>query len=304
MSVFVAPQIDATLTELIREWCTQHASPHSSLEWHALAPSTQKRSRLVLDRIERRWGHFALSAFEDQLMVEHILEWRDSLASTPRAADELVRVLRGLITFGRRYGWLAYDATAGITELGAQDRSDIFWSEEDITVFRRKAEAMDQQPVADAVRFVAATGLGLQDMLKVEWSHVGEFTITKPVHHQSGRPRRKLTLPRLPGLNKLLQELAARPRRDGVTTVLVNGAGKSWGRAKLSQEIKKIRDAAGIKHIDPDTEKVSEKTLNDLRKTFALRLLAYGLADDEVASVMNWTSENVCTLRVLGVHMG
>ncbi len=100
-------------------------------------------------------------------------------------------------------------------------------------------------------------------------------------------------------LNTLLNELRLRPRVEGIETVLVTSKGKPWTGGGFGGSFNRIRDAAGIVHIDEETGQRKNKHLHDLRGTFCSKLIlaasvaGQSLTDQEVTDLMGWSPEQV-----------
>jgi len=136
----------------------------------------------------------------------------------------------------------------------------------------------------------------------LKWSQVGEFAIMKRALKRSAGKRQYMTMPRIPALNDLLEELRDRPREAAVDTVLVNSSGKSWTGDGFGGSFNRIRDEADITHVDEETGEQTKKHLHDLRGTFCTILLTQtNLSDRDVAEVMGWSTERVSGIRRLYV---
>ncbi len=101
----------------------------------------------------------------------------------------------------------------------------------------------------------------------------------------------------LPQLSALLDELGTRSRRNGVNTVLVNSFGQSWSGDGFGGSFNRIRDAAGIVHVDPEAGEDKKKHLHDVRGTFCTKLILAGLTDQEAADIMGWSPDQVAGIR-------
>lgn len=276
---------------LIREW---RASP----EWKGLADGTRKTWGSALGVIEERWGGKPLAVWNDPRMVTKVVGWRDSRASTPRGADIGITVLRELLKFGKLRARVLINVADGIPTLyRGGDRAEIIWTEEDIDRFSWHALKLDQPHIADGLWLDSLTGLRRQDLVTVNEANVWDHAIVKKALKASRRKRRHATMPRLPALNELLDELRTRPRQEGVTTLLVNSRGLPWTGDGYGGSFNRIRDAAGIVHIDEETGEARKKHLHDVRGTFATHLILAGLTDQEVADILGWGVERVATIR-------
>jgi integrase len=211
-----------TLHSLVHDW-------RGSPEWKGLADSTRRVWRSHLDLIEKRWGDKPIAVWDDPRMIGKVVKWRDERASTPRTADIGVTVLRELLKFGRFKGRIRINVAEGIPKLyEGGDRAEIIWTEQDIERFRLAAIELEKPHVYDGLRLAALTGLRRADLVSLTWDHLGEVAIVKTALKKSRGKRYKVTIPITDPLEKLLAELRSRYRKDGVTTVLVNGRGRSW----------------------------------------------------------------------------
>lgn len=288
-----------TLLSLIRDWRSESPNRPSSPEWSALALGTQKTWGSQLNAIEEKWGQTPLSLWSDPRMVAKVVAWRDSRAATPRAADLGIMVLRELLKFGRLRGRVSINVATDIPTLyrgGA--RADIIWTEDDIDRFCWQAIADDRPQVIDAIWLAALTGLRREDLATVSRANVFEYAIIKKALKVSRRRRFAARMPRIPELDLLLEELESRARADGVETLLVNSFGRPWTGDGLGGSFNRIRDAAAIYHVDPETGERKPKHLHDLRGTFCTRLITTtDLTDTEIAEVMGWSPQRVGNIR-------
>ena len=284
----------ATIGGLIRDW-------RRSPEWTALATNTRATWSTPLARIEEKWGLTPLELWNDPRMVGKVVAWRDSMAATPRSADIAVTVLGRLLDWGRLRARVAVNVASGIPNLyqGA-DRAEIIWLPEDIDAFCRSALMLDAPLLTDALFLAAWTGMRLADLAAVTFAEcAGGHAILRIANKRSRGRRRRATVPILPQLASLIEELRGRPRALGVETLLVNSYGRSWAPDALGKRFGQIRDHARIAHAgsaergEPDRP----KHLHDLRGTFVTALCRAGLTDDEIAGIVAWSPRNVAHIR-------
>lgn len=281
-----------TITTLIGEF-----RPDSP-EWKALAPNTKKTWGSALDRIDERWGTTPLSVWNDPRMASKVFAWRDSRASTPRAADTGVSVLRALLKFGRLRGKVSINVAEGIPQLYRNgSRAEIIWTDDDILAFGLAAKELAMDHVHDGVRLAALTGLRREDLVTLTWDEVHERAIVKRAAKVSRGRRRLATMPRIGPLDELLTELRTRKRADGVNTVLVNSFGRPWTGDGFGSSFDRVRNHANIVHVDPDTGATKKKHIHDLRGTFCTKLILAGASNHEAAEVMAWSPEQVAGIR-------
>jgi integrase len=280
-----------TLKALIRDW--EH-----SPEWEALGDGTKKTWGSQLKRIAERWGNTPLTVWNDVRMKAKVVQWRDSRSATPRGADLGVMVLRELLKFGLLRGRVLINAAEGVPTLyKGGKRAEIVWTEEDIERFAQAAKRLDKLHVLDGLRLCALTGLRREDLVTVTLDDVYDHAIVKRALKVSRGRRRTATMPKLPELDALLKELESRERQRDIRTLLVNSRGKPWSADGYGGSFNRIRDAADIVYLDPDTGKKRLKHLHDVRGTFATRLIEAGLSDQEVAEVMGWSPDRVSGIR-------
>jgi len=286
-----APETN-TLGSLVHTWRT-------SPEWDALGKNTKKTWSSALNKVEEKWGSVPLSLFNDTRMIQKIVNWRNSRKATPRAADLGVDVLKALLKHGLQLGLVRTNIATGIGKIykGGQ-REEIIWTEDDMLRFRDAALKHGLEPVWDALRLAAATGLRREDLVTLDTSQVSQFAIVKKAAKRSRGRRRFATMPRIPELDSLLQELATRRRDEGVTTILVTARGRPWHPDTLTRAVAEVRDLAGIVHLDEETGERREKHLHDARGSFATKLMQEtDLSDQEIADIMGWSPFEIARIR-------
>ena len=288
-----------TLRSLIREWRSENPDRPSSPEWEALAEGTKRTWGHFLNIIEERWGDTPLSIWSDPRMTAKVVAWRDSRAATPRAADVGVGTLRTLLEFGRLRGRVTLNVAVNIPTLYRNgQRANIIWTDEDMLRFTETAERLDRMHVVDGLRLAALTGLRRADLVTLQWDHIGDIAVKKLALKTSRRKRQYVTVPIIPELRALFDELRDRPRREGVETVLVNSFGDSWTASGFGGTFNRVRDEADIVHVDDDSGERKRKHLHDIRGTFCTKLLTdAGLNDEEAARIMGWSVVQVSSIR-------
>jgi integrase len=293
---------EKTLGSVIRQWRSETSERHSGQAWATLSAGTRKTWASALDLIDAKWGSSPLEMWNDPQMAQAVAEWRDSRAATPRAADIGITVLRALLNFARLNGQVELNAAADLARLyRSGQRAAIVWTDEDILKFAVKATELDCEQVVDGLRLAALTGLSRQKLVTVKWNQVGNLAVTaRASPHDDGRHRAgKL---RMPELVRLLSELKSRYRKPGVETVLVNSKGHAWTGDGFGSSFNRVRDAAGIVHIDSASGKTVNKHLHDVRGTYCLKLLTGGdLGESEISKIMGWPSRRVAAIRSMYV---
>lgn len=273
--------------------------------WNGLAPTTRKTWGTALDQIEAKWGQFPLKALDDPRMKPKIVKWRDSMSSTPRAADIALTVLSKFFDWAILDGSMLHNPALRIpTIYRAESRADVIWLDHDLRAL--KAEAA--QPLKDAIDLAVLTGLRRADLVSLRWDEIGDFAINRTASKRSRGKRFSVSRPLTPELKELLDSLRKRPRKDGVETVLVNSYGQAWSGDGLASSFhdarKKANNGEGIWHEERDPisgeTRRTQKRLHDLRGTYATRIMTHpdaSLTNNEVASLMGWSVQQVDQIR-------
>jgi integrase len=273
------------VAELCRDWL---ASP----EWGSLAPGTRRNWVRFVDMIEKRWGDNKKALLSKPEFLPYIMKWRNEVASTPKTADERVKVLRQLLEWGRINGHLTVNVANGIPTLyRGGDRAEILWTDADMEAFAAMAIKLDRPHITYGMRLAALTGLRRDDLVKATFDHVKDKVLTLTAAKVSRNKARRVFIPLIPELRDLIAELRACPRQEKVNTLLVNSFGRPWSGDGFGGSFNRIRDTAGINHEG------RAKHLHDLRGTYATKLILRGETDKDVAEVMGWSPERVGNIR-------
>lgn len=290
----------------LRAWCPIRHDEPGSPEWAALAANTKRTWRGHVDLIEERWGRFPLTIWDDPRMVAKVVKWRDERAATPRSADVGVTVLHAFLEFARLRGQVRINVATNIPTLyRGGNREEIIWLPDDIAAFEAQAIEDEQPWIIDGLTLCSLTGMRLADLVTLTFDHVGEFAVTKTALKKSRGRRRRATIPMTPRLEAFLREMRARPRGQGVNTILVNSRGKPWSAGGYGGSFNRIRDAARIVHRHEDTDEDGRlvtverrKHLHDVRGTFCTMLLTEcELTDQQAAGIMGWSETRVGNIR-------
>lgn len=285
---------DHLFRHVIREW-------QRSEDWSLLEPSTRKTWQPHIDLIEKKWGEFPYTVWNDSRMAAKIVNWRDERKDKPRTADIGVGVLRALLKWARLNGFIGLNAALDIPQIArSADREEVVWTDEDMDAFEAKAIELERPQLIDGIRLAALTGLRRADLVTLTFDHVGEFAVSKTALKKSRGKRRKAIIPMTPQLQELLDELRTRPRAEGVNTVLVNSFGRAWSGDGFGGSFNRIRDAANIEHTEEDgkVSRTIKKRLHDVRGTFCTMLLVdCELTDEQAARIMAWSEKRVARIR-------
>lgn len=245
----------------------------ASPEWTKLGKSSQTAYAYYLKDFEAEFGDWKVSLFERPETKVDLIDWRDEWADTPRAADYALQSVGRLFKWARGRGLSAARPTDDVERLHDSDRSDIIWTEADLSAILAECS----REVGWAIRLAAETGLRLGDVCRLTWAAIGsEGTVWK-----TGKRGRQALVPHTPAMRALLKEV---PKRSPI--FLTNTRGKPWTVDGLKTMIRDAKREAGIKG----------KHFHDLRGTAITRVYLVLPDPDALARIYGWDRESVDVL--------
>ena len=169
-------------------------------EFERLADTTKAQWAPWLDRIAEYFGELRIAQFDRPEKIRPVIRrWRNRWTDKPRTADYGMQVLSAVLSYAvDPLGKIASNPCEGIKGLYSSDRSEIIWTDADITELKtpKRPKKGCPQEISDAVDLAGESGLRLSDLLLVSWSHVGEHSIVmrtgkslhkREVHHPINR---------------------------------------------------------------------------------------------------------------------
>ena len=230
------------------------------------SPRYARECRLLQDLLVEEFGDDDIRAFEDERMIDDILEFRDQFEGTPRKADKIVGELSRILNWAQKRGRIRGHICGAIDRIHSADRSDIVWTEGEIN-----AVCAHLSPeCARIMRFAAHTALDLPDILTLTWRNIGAEKIAK----QRGKTKILATPPITQGARDVLAET---PQRSPI--VFLNTSGKPYTPSGYRANFNKAKKKTGIDNL----------RFKDLRGTAATRFkILYG-ADFNLADAMGWS---------------
>lgn len=243
-------------------------------EFTRCKPSTQKDYRLWLDRISARFGTSPLEAFEDRRMRGDVIEWRNGWSTQPRTADKASVMMTILLNYAVENGRVSINVCSGIKQLHDVNKADQIWEDR----HWKAVEGVKDFPahVMDALKLTRLTGLRLGDLVRLDWANVGDKAIIVTTRKRNGRA----IIPITPDLRAHLE---SREYREGA--ILRNSRGEAWTESGLGSVWQK-RKPAGF-----------DRTMHDLRGTYATTLAIKGFTDEEIARSLGWTAKRISEIR-------
>lgn len=252
-----------------------------SPEWDRLGDRTKKDYRSDLSKIAAKFGTVPLAVWNDQRMRADVMEWRATLAATPRTADRAIVMLATVLSWSVMEGKLHRNVAAGIPMLYSSNRADIIWTDSDWKWI--KPHCADH--VWKALRLASLTGLRLGDLIDVRWDHVGLQSIV----YVTAKRKRRIVIPILPDLRALLADIGS---NNG--TILKNSRGQPWTESGFESVFQKAKTKA--KEAKGSGFNAALR-IHDFRGTYATWLARNGLTDQEIGRIVGWSEKRVAEIR-------
>lgn len=265
----------APITGTFREIIIQYrASP----AFKRLGKHTDRAYRKHLDTIEEKWGTLPIVALDDPKVRRKFIAWRDSMAETPRTADMAIGVLKRVLSWALERVMIETDQAKVITRLHRVDKSDAIWTAPDIELFLSRAS----KELAWAVELALHTGLRQGDLIALSWNRVEDEEIAV----RTSKRGKSVRIPLTPACQALLGRIEKRG-----PVILTTARGKRpWTADGLRSSFAKACKG------DPGDVQV-KRTFHDLRRTAATNLVAAGLDNTLVASIMGWAEDDVEAMK-------
>jgi integrase len=221
-------------------------------------------------RIEQTFGDLPLAALEDARVTRDFLEWRDSMAHSPRQADYAWMVLMRLLSWARARGLTLYRPPERVERLYHADRSEKIWTEQNIAAFM----AVASDPLQRALVLALETGQRQGDLLVLPWSSYDGTWIRL----RQGKTGRKVNIPVTRRLRAVFENT---PRTS--TVILTNKRGIAWQPNRFRKAWGDATRKAGI----------TDRTFHDLRGTAVTRLAEAECSAAEIAAITGHSMRDV-----------
>ena len=240
-----------------------------SPEYKALKPKTASEYARYLVIVEEAWGTLQVRGLKSR----HVLEIRDSFASTPAKANYLMDVLSSIIGWSIPREYIDINPCQSVKKLKT-GKGYAPWPWEAINLFKEHARPEMWQAAALALY----TGQRQGDVLAMKWSDINNGVISVV----QGKTGKAVWVP----VHRDLQiELDKIERRS--VFILTNSRGKPWGTGFKASWTKQ--------RAKPEIALIKEKGLvfHGLRKSAVVFLLEAGCTDAQVSSITGQTRQMV-----------
>ena len=231
---------------------------------------TQSDYRKQIAKIESAFGDLPLDALDDPRVTRDFLEWRDSMASSPRQADYAWTVLMRMISWARGRGLTSYRPPERVERLYHADRADKIWTEGNVAAFMALAPVTLQRALVLALE----TGQRQGDLLVLSWSAFDGTWIRL----RQSKTGRKVSVPATRRLRAVLDTM---PRTSPV--MLTNSYGRPWQPNAFRKAWGAVSRKAGIVDL----------TFHDLRGTAVTRLSEAECTPQEIATITGHSLRDV-----------
>lgn len=257
--------------------------------WKRVADSTKGTWSPWLDKISAEFGGMPVGAIGAKGVRTDIIEWRDSFAATPRAADTMMQVFHRVFSWALDRELISRNPIEKVEGLYSANRADIIVEPAE---FAAMLQCMGR-PGQLAVRLAAATGMRRGDLIDLRWGEVGDFHIERAA--EKSTTGRRILVPLIADARAVLAELRAFNKASDVPTMHVlrssrgpwqeDGLGVTWWKARKKAEL-----------LVPT---VANKHFNDLRGTACTRFYTTidRVTDEEIADIMAWEVDNCRAIR-------
>lgn len=249
------PQVSANAVALLID--AYQRSP----EWLGLAKKTRVEWQRYLDRVRERWGHLEARAIEPK----HVLALRDKYASTPAAANNLLRALSSMLSWAVPRGWLNANPCDHVKKLKGGDYAP--WTRREIEFFRKHA----RPDLWHAAALALYTGQRQADVLAMRRSSIRD----NEIEVIQGKTGKKLWIPLHPELQATLAEM---PKRSVFLLTTTQGTPWTTDGFKSSWQAEMDRRIFG-------PLRRRRRVFHGLRKSAVVFLFECGCTDAEVASI-------------------
>jgi integrase len=247
----------------------------ASQDFLGLSERSQSDYLQQIAKIEEKFGTLPLAALDDARVTRDFLEWRDSMAHSPRQADYAWTILMRLCSWARTRGLTLYRPPERVDRLYHADRSEKIWGEQHLAAFLGVAS----EPLRRALVLALETGQRQGDLLTLPWSaykpdEQGQLWIRL----RQSKTGRRVNIP----VTRSLCAVLDNTKQTG-TVILTNKRGLPW----QSNAFRKQWGDATRK------AKIQGLTFHDLRGTAVTRLAEARCSAAEIASITGHSMRDV-----------
>ncbi|MCK1693100.1 tyrosine-type recombinase/integrase [Bradyrhizobium sp. 144] len=231
----------------------------NSLEFKQNKPRTQHVTQLILERFANKYGDRLVR----QMQRNHVEKILAQMASTPAAANDLLKKLRRLMAHARKEGWRIDDPCLGIRPFKSGTHHT--WTDTEIKMFEQTWPIGTKERTAFALHLWTAQRS--QDIRTMTWADL----TAEGIRVVQGKTGEKLLIPVHAELRKVLK---AYPREQHV--IVATAFGRPFSEKGYGQWFAKAIERAGLP---------PRCVPHGLRKAGARRLAEHGASANEIAAI-------------------
>jgi integrase len=229
-------------------------------EFRGLKASTQTKRRYQIERFRKEHGDKPIA----QLGRAHIASIIGARANTPEGANNLLKVLRGLLGYAVSINMIEVNPALGVKRYKSKGEGYHTWTEEEIAQFQAKHPTGSKAALALALLLYTAQRRG--DVVRMGWQHVRGDEITV----RQEKTDTPLTIPMHPDLVRALTSL---PRTN--MTFLLNELGAAFEAETFGKWFRRQCHAADLPSC----------SAHGLRKAAATRLADSGCSTNQIMAI-------------------
>ncbi|PTE07383.1 hypothetical protein C9427_27170 [Mesorhizobium helmanticense] len=235
-------------------------SYYQSPEFIGLRDSTKAVRRGIIDRFVRKAGADPVRLIERK----HVKAIIGGMASTPHAANNLLKALRLLLDFAMDIELIERNPARGIKGFKVATKGFATWSEADIAAYEKA------HPIGTRARLAMAlllyTGQRRGDVVRMGWQHV----VANRIAVRQSKTGARLELK----IHKALADALAHTERTNLT-FLVTENGAPFSPAGFGNLFREWCDTAGLKG----------RSAHGLRKSAAKRVADAGRSTNQIQAL-------------------
>jgi integrase len=254
----------------------------ASAFYQAKGAATLRDYERHLEKIRAEFSDAPFKDLQDPRFRGDAIDWRDTMAKTPREADYALGTFKRLLDHAKERGHITVNVLEGVKTLHRANRSDSIWTAEDIAAFNAVAGKELRWALALAIHAALRQG----DLCRVTWGMYDGSSFTL----RTGKTDKRVIIPATAACQKLLASIDKRATVILTPSKRHRGVYNPWTESGLRASFRKACEDAGVK-----------RTFHDLRRTACTTLLAAGIDAPVVAMIMGWSEAEVQALQRLYV---
>jgi integrase len=245
----------------------------ASNNFRSLASNSRSAAAKYLSEIGSKYGATPLTVFNNRKIRHELLIWRDEIAhNLPATAEVLFANFRRLLSFGLERGILEQNILAKINKVYESDRSEIIWSESQVTALLNVANPY----IGRVVKLALHTGQRQGDLLRWRWTDCTNGSLWL----RQGKTLARVYLPIGPSLQTVLDEC---PR--SAETILTAPKGKPWKAINFRAAFVATMREAGLGEAGLH--------FHDFRGTAITIMADAGMSEAQIAAVTGHSLKHV-----------